>query len=105
MVEDCAVVSWVDPVRYLSTRQYARLVDEWVTAIGLRGHRGVVSAPASIVMTSLVFTLGIVPLVIAKGLSSDTQNALGTGLFCGMISATILAVLRACLLHAHHATC
>lgn len=50
-----------------------------------------------IVMTSLVFTLGIVPLVIAKGLSSDTQNALGTGLFGGMISATILAVLGACL--------
>lgn len=46
-----------------------------------------------IVMTSLAFTLGIVPLVIAKGPSSETQNALGTGLFGGMISATILAVL------------
>lgn len=50
-----------------------------------------------ILMTSLVFTLGIVPLVIAKGLSSDAQNALGTGLFGGMTLATILAVLRACL--------
>jgi multidrug efflux pump len=46
-----------------------------------------------IVMTSLAFTLGIVPLVIAKGPSSETQNALGTGLFGGMISATLLAVL------------
>ncbi|MDH4992378.1 multidrug efflux RND transporter permease subunit [Aquamicrobium lusatiense] len=46
-----------------------------------------------IVMTSLAFTLGIVPLVIAKGPSSETQNALGTGLFGGMISATVLAVL------------
>lgn len=46
-----------------------------------------------IVMTSLAFTLGIVPLVIAKGASSETQNAIGTGLFGGMISATILAVL------------
>lgn len=46
-----------------------------------------------ILMTSLAFTLGIVPLVIAKGPSSETQNALGTGLFGGMISATVLAVL------------
>jgi len=46
-----------------------------------------------IVMTSLAFTLGILPLVIAKGPSSETQNALGTGLFGGMISATVLAVL------------
>ncbi|WLS05167.1 multidrug efflux RND transporter permease subunit [Shinella oryzae] len=46
-----------------------------------------------IVMTSLAFTLGIVPLVIAKGPSSETQNALGTGLFGGMITATVLAVL------------
>jgi len=46
-----------------------------------------------IVMTSLAFTLGIVPLVIAKGASSETQNAIGTGLFGGMISATVLAVL------------
>ena len=46
-----------------------------------------------IVMTSLAFTLGIVPLVIAKGPSSETQNALGTGLFGGMISATVLAVV------------
>ena len=45
-----------------------------------------------IVMTSLAFTLGIVPLVIAKGASSETQNAIGTGLFGGMISATLLAV-------------
>lgn len=46
-----------------------------------------------IVMTSLAFTLGIVPLVIATGASSETQNAIGTGLFGGMISATVLAVL------------
>lgn len=44
-------------------------------------------------MTSLAFTLGIVPLVIATGPSSETQTALGTGLFGGMISATVLAVL------------
>ncbi|OLP43005.1 multidrug efflux RND transporter permease subunit [Rhizobium oryziradicis] len=46
-----------------------------------------------IVMTSLAFSLGIVPLVIASGASSETQHAIGTGLFGGMISATVLAVL------------
>ena len=46
-----------------------------------------------IVMTSLAFTLGILPLVIARGAGSETQNAIGTGLFGGMISATVLAVL------------
>jgi multidrug efflux pump len=46
-----------------------------------------------IVMTSLAFSLGIVPLVIAGGASSETQHAIGTGLFGGMISATVLAVL------------
>ncbi|GEO83357.1 MULTISPECIES: multidrug efflux RND transporter permease subunit [Alphaproteobacteria] len=45
-----------------------------------------------IVMTSLAFTLGVVPLVIASGPSSETQNAIGTGLFGGMISGTVLAV-------------
>jgi|TARA_R110000782_G_scaffold270471_1_gene371570 integrase len=35
-VEDFVFPSRVDQTRHLSTRQYARLVDEWVTAIGLR---------------------------------------------------------------------
>ncbi len=35
-VEDFAFPSRADPDDHLSTRQYARLVDEWVTAIGLR---------------------------------------------------------------------
>lgn len=35
-VEDFAFPSRANPVEHLSTRQYARLVDEWVVAIGLR---------------------------------------------------------------------
>jgi integrase len=35
-VEDCAFPSRIDDANHLSTRQYARLVGEWVTAIGLR---------------------------------------------------------------------
>ena len=45
-----------------------------------------------IVMTSLAFTLGVVPLMIASGASSATQHAIGTGVFGGMITATVLAV-------------
>ena len=35
-VEDYAFPSRIDHAHHMSTRQYARLVDEWVTAIGLR---------------------------------------------------------------------
>ncbi len=35
-VDDYAFPSRIDHADHLSTRQYARLVDEWVTAIGLR---------------------------------------------------------------------
>lgn len=43
-------------------------------------------------MISLAFTFGVFPLVIATGSSSETQRALGTGVFGGMISATVLAI-------------
>jgi len=45
-----------------------------------------------IIMTSLAFTLGVVPLMIATGASKETQQAIGTGVFGGMITATILAI-------------
>ena len=45
-----------------------------------------------IVMTSLAFILGVVPLMIATGASAKSQQALGTGVFGGMVSATILTV-------------
>ncbi|WP_378942443.1 multidrug efflux RND transporter permease subunit [Mesorhizobium sp. ANAO-SY3R2] len=45
-----------------------------------------------IIMTSLAFSLGVVPLAIATGASAASQNAIGTGVLGGMISATILAV-------------
>ena len=37
-VNDFAFLCRIDHSDHLSTRQYARLVDEWVTAIGLRGE-------------------------------------------------------------------
>ncbi|GGO33832.1 multidrug efflux RND transporter permease subunit [Gemmobacter aquaticus] len=45
-----------------------------------------------ILMTSLAFTMGVVPLAIATGPSAASQNAIGTGVIGGMISATILAI-------------
>jgi multidrug efflux pump len=45
-----------------------------------------------ILMTSLAFTLGVVPMAIATGASAASQNAIGTGVLGGMISATILAI-------------
>ncbi len=45
-----------------------------------------------ILMTSLAFTLGVVPLARAVGASAASQNAIGTGVLGGMISATVLAI-------------
>ncbi|MBE4601090.1 hypothetical protein BOO33_13385 [Vibrio navarrensis] len=45
-----------------------------------------------ILMTSLAFGLGVVPLMLASGASAETQRAIGTGVFGGMVSATLLAI-------------
>jgi multidrug efflux pump len=46
-----------------------------------------------ILMTSLAFTLGVLPLAIATGASAVSQNAIGTGVLGGIISATILGLI------------
>ena len=45
-----------------------------------------------ILMTSLAFILGVLPLVISSGAGSGAQNAVGTGVMGGMITATVLAI-------------
>ena len=45
-----------------------------------------------ILMTSLAFGFGILPLAISTGAGSGAQNAIGTGVLGGMISATFLAI-------------
>ena len=45
-----------------------------------------------ILMTSLAFALGVLPLMLASGASAETQHAIGTGVFGGMVTATLLAV-------------
>lgn len=60
------------------------LLDAAITAARLRLR--------PILMTSLAFGLGVVPLMLAQGASAETQNAIGTGVFGGILCATVLAV-------------
>jgi multidrug efflux pump len=45
-----------------------------------------------ILMTSLAFVLGVLPLAVSSGAGSGGQNAIGTGVVGGMLSATFLAI-------------
>jgi multidrug efflux pump len=45
-----------------------------------------------ILMTSLAFFLGVLPLTLSSGAGSGGQNAIGTGVAGGMITATVLAI-------------
>ncbi len=45
-----------------------------------------------IIMTSLAFMLGVTPLMLATGAGSGSQNAIGTGVFGGVFTATVLAI-------------
>ena len=45
-----------------------------------------------ILMTSLAFVLGVLPLAIATGAGSGSQNAIGTGVIGGMIFASVLGI-------------
>lgn len=45
-----------------------------------------------ILMTSLAFIFGVLPMAISNGAGSSSQHAVGTGVMGGMISATILAI-------------
>ena len=46
-----------------------------------------------IVMTSLAFILGVVPLAIASGAGAASQRSLGTGVIGGMLAATVIGVV------------
>jgi len=55
-----------------------------------------------IVMTSLAFILGVVPLVISVGAGAEMRRTLGTAVFSGMLGVTLFGHLpHACLLLRH----
>ena len=66
---------------------------------GMQAGRGAAQAAAEaarlrfrpIVMTSLAFVLGVVPLLIATGAGAAARQSMGTGVFGGMIVATFVA--------------
>lgn len=77
----------------------AILIIEFARQLRAQGHTLIQATLAAskqrlrpILMTSLAFTLGVVPLMFASGASDSTQHAIGTGVFGGMISGTLLAV-------------
>jgi multidrug efflux pump len=75
----------------------AILIVEFARELGRQGRSAVDAALEAahirlrpIVMTSLAFVLGVLPLAIARGAGSGSENAVGIGVIGGMLGATIL---------------
>ncbi|EBB2616815.1 efflux RND transporter permease subunit [Salmonella enterica] len=83
----------------LSTKN-AILIVEFAKDLMEKEGRGLIEATLEasrmrlrpILMTSLAFILGVMPLVISRGAGSGAQNAVGTGVMGGMLTATLLAI-------------
>ena len=81
------------------TAKNAILIIEFAKDLQASGKGVIESALAAahlrfrpIVMTSLAFGLGVLPLVLASGAGSASQRAIGTGVLGGMVTGTVLAV-------------
>ncbi|MDD0838685.1 multidrug efflux RND transporter permease subunit [Curvibacter sp. HBC61] len=80
----------------------AILIVEFAKSLREQGHSLVEAARIAarlrfrpIVMTSLAFILGVLPLALAHGAGAASQRSLGTGVVGGMLSATLLGVVFA----------
>lgn len=78
----------------------AILIVEFAKALHEQGHTLTEAASLAarlrfrpIVMTSLAFILGVLPLALANGAGAASQRSLGTGVVGGMLSATLLGVV------------
>jgi multidrug efflux pump len=78
----------------------AILIIEFAKDLQAQGKSVVESALAAahlrfrpIVMTSMAFTLGVLPLALASGAGSASQRAIGTGVIGGILTGTTLAVV------------
>ncbi|QKV54597.1 efflux RND transporter permease subunit [Comamonas antarctica] len=81
------------------TAKNAILIIEFAKDLQAQGKSAIAAAIEAahlrfrpIIMTSLAFGLGVVPLVLASGASSASQRAIGTGVLGGIITGTVLAV-------------
>jgi len=82
------------------TAKNAILIIEFAKDVQAQGKSAMEAAMAAaklrfrpIIMTSLAFTLGVLPLATATGAGSASQRAIGTGVIGGMITGTVLAVI------------
>ena len=80
----------------------AILIAEFAKELSAQGHSLVESAVISartrfrpIIMTSMAFILGVVPMAVASGAGAASQRAIGTGVIGGMLAATLLGVFFA----------
>jgi HAE1 family hydrophobic/amphiphilic exporter-1/multidrug efflux pump len=77
----------------------AILIVEFAKELHERGHTAAAAAVEAarlrlrpIVMTSLAFVLGVVPLALASGAGAGAQNAIGVAVIGGVVAATVLGV-------------
>jgi multidrug efflux pump len=78
----------------------AILIVEFARELELRG-RGILGAALEacrlrlrpILMTSLAFVMGVLPLVIATGAGAEIRRALGVAVFAGMLGVTIVGLV------------
>jgi multidrug efflux pump len=78
----------------------AILIIEFAKDLQAQGKSVVASALAAahlrfrpIIMTSMAFTLGVLPLALSSGAGSASQRAIGTGVIGGILTGTTLAVV------------
>jgi hydrophobe/amphiphile efflux-1 (HAE1) family protein len=84
----------------------AILVDEFAHARqgeGLSAHDAALEAAhmriRPILMTSMAFVLGVLPLAVSRGAGAASQHAIGTGVIGGMLAATFVATLMIPMLY------
>mgnify|MGYP005851412329 FL=1 len=77
----------------------AILIVEFANEMNAKGHELMAATLHAcrqrlrpILMTSLAFVFGVLPMATSTGAGSSSQHAVGTGVMGGMISATILAI-------------
>ncbi|AOY92377.1 aminoglycoside transporter [Cupriavidus sp. USMAA2-4] len=80
--------------------EYAQQLRAGGMALGDAAQQAARQRLRPVVMTSLAFILGVVPLVLSSGPGAAAQRAVGTGVLGGMLGATVIGTLAVPLLYA-----